>query len=273
MRPEDYPPQESFSPLGQRYHEAVTARGAGVSGSAFGFGDDPYQSLLVYPAERPSGDVLAFVHGGGWTNGYKDWMAFMAPGLTAKGVTFVSIGYRLAPQHLFPAGLEDVAAGLAWVHREIAGHGGDPGRLFVGGHSAGGHYTSLLALRDDWQAARGLPPALLRGCLPVSGVFDFGPESGMSMRPRFLGAEGNEGPASPIRHIGVAPPPFFIAYGEKDFPHLVVQAGVMAEALVAAGGEVETMMLPGCDHLEASYASGDPDGAWVTRAVAWMRAH
>ena len=170
MRPEDYPPQEPFSPLGQRYHEDVTARGVGLSGADFGYGDDPYQSLLVFPAEQPSGDVLAFVHGGGWTNGYKDWMAFMAPGLTSRGVTFVSIGYRLAPHHLFPAGLEDVAAGLAWVYREIADHGGDPNRIFAGGHSAGGHYTSLLSVRDDWQAARSLPSNLLRGCLPVSGV-------------------------------------------------------------------------------------------------------
>jgi acetyl esterase/lipase len=122
-------------------------------------------------------------------------------------LTFVSIGYRLAPRHLFPAGLEDVIAGLAWIHCEIAAHGGVPARIFIGGHSAGSHYTALLAVRDDWQAPACLPGDLVRGCLPAAGVYDFGPEAGLSMRPRFLGPAGNEVSASPISRIAGRPPP------------------------------------------------------------------
>ena len=270
MRPDDYPPQEPFSEVAERYHDTVMRLGDGIAGTEFAYGGDPYQSLAIYQPETPNGTVLAFVHGGGWTNGYKEWMAFMAPGFTAAGVVFVSIGYRLAPQHLFPAGFDDTASAIAWLHDNIAEHGGDPARLFVGGHSAGAHYTALAALRRDWREALGVPADVIRGCLPISGVYRFGEGSGLSMRPRFLGDESNDVVASPIQHIGAAPTPFLIAFGSDDFPHLVSQAGEMRAALEAAGGDVDSIELPGRSHFTASTAGGEPDGPWVPRALDWM---
>lgn len=273
MRLEDYPSQEPFTEIGARYHAEVMRRGEGIEGIDVPVGADPYQSLAVYPAKAPRGDVLCLMHGGGWTNGYKEWMAFMAPALNARGVTVVSVGYRLAPQHVYPACLDDCADAIAWVYRSIADHGGDPARLFVGGHSAGGHLAALLALRTDWAGARGLPAELIRGALPISGTFWFGPDSGLSMRPRFLGdpSLGNDEDASPIKHVHEGAPPFLIAYGADDFPHLVAQAERFVAVLGEAGVPADTLVLPGCDHLGASYASGEPDGAWVAAADRFMR--
>lgn len=274
MKPEAYPPQEPFSEIARRYHDEVMRRGVGVTGGVeASFGHDPYQSLAVFPAASPSGDVLLAWHGGGWTNGYKEWLAFMAPGLNAAGVTFVTAGYRLAPQHTFPAALDDCMVAVAWVRRGITAHGGDPERLFVGGHSAGGHYASLLAARRDWQHTHDLPAGVIRGCLPISGVYLFGEGSGLSVRPRFLGAGLTEGPASPLLNIQGVPPPFLIAHGDRDFPHLIPQAAAMEAALREKGGEVQRIVLEGCDHFMASYEGGDPGGRWLAPAAAWMRAH
>jgi len=274
MKPEAYPPQEPFSELARRYHDEVMRRGAGVAdGIEASFGPDPYQALAVHRAARPTGDVLLAWHGGGWTNGYKEWLAFMAPGLNAAGVTFVTAGYRLAPGHVFPAALEDCMAAVAWVRRHIGAHGGDPERIFLGGHSAGGHYAGLLAVRRDWQAGLGLPAGVVRGCLPISGVYLFGEGSGLSMRPRFLGAGPTEAPASPLLNIQGVPPPFLLAHGDRDFPHLIPQAEAFEKALRAAGGEVARIVLEGCDHFMASYEGGDPGGRWLAPAVDWMRAH
>lgn len=271
MRPDQYPPQEPFSEVAQRYHDTVMGLGEGITGAEFTYGDGPYQSLAIYTPETPNGTVLAFVHGGGWTNGYKEWMAFMAPAFTAAGVVFVSIGYRLAPQHPFPAGFDDTVRAIAWLHGNVAQHGGDPARLFVGGHSAGGHYTALAAVRRDWQGPLGLPGDVIRGCLPISGVYLFGEGSGLSMRPRFLGDAANDAVASPIRHIGPeSPPPFLIACGSDDFPHLVRQAGEMRATIEAAAGDAEFIELPGRNHFTASTAGGEPDGPWVPRALDWM---
>lgn len=272
MRIEDYPPQEPFSPVGANYHEEAMRRGAGITGIDVSYGQDPYQSLLICPAEKPSGIVLAMIHGGGWTNGYKEWLAFMAPALNARGVTFVSIGYRLAPQHVYPAGYHDCADGIAKIYGVIKEHSGDPKRLFVGGHSAGGHYASLLGVMNDWQRPRGLPGDVIKGCLPISGTYYFGEGSGLSMRPRFLGPPecDAELPASPSSHIRPGTPPFLVAFGSADFPHLVRQAGEFAAELRKHGNAVRELSLDGADHFQASYVSGDPTGVWIEQACDFM---
>ena len=275
MKIEDYPSQEPLSALGAKYHERVLAAGQGIESEDFSYGADAYQALAVFRAAQPSGDVLVFFHGGGWTNGYKEWMAFMAPALTAQGVTFVSAGYRLAPEHVFPVAFEDCADAVAWVARQIGEHGGNAQRIFVGGHSAGGHYAALLAVTSAWRAQRALRGNVLRGCLPVSGVYRFGSDSGMTVRPRFLGPAQDgkaELAASPIEQLEPsACLPFFITHGGRDFPHLIRQAQQMAQALRDAGATVATEILDDCDHFEASLACGDTGKPWAQRAVSWMR--
>lgn len=273
MRPDAYPPQEPFSENAQRYHETVMRLGEGIAGEELRYGEDPYQSILLCPAAEPNGTLLAFLHGGGWTNGYKEWMAFMAPPLNEVGLSFASIGYRLAPQHVFPTGFQDAAAAIALLHDSAEEYDFDPARIFLGGHSAGGHYAAMLAVRRDWQADYDLPADIVKGCLPISGVYDFGPDSGLSQRPRFLGAEGNEIAASPIFNIEGAPPPFLIAHGSEDFPHLIRQAERMEEALRARGGDATRIVLAGRNHFSASIAAGEPDGPWVEPALDWIKQH
>jgi acetyl esterase/lipase len=270
MRIEDYPPQEPASPAGAAYAAECLKRGADVGGEEMAYGADPYQRLIFYRAAKPSGEVLIFWHGGGWTGGYKEWMAFMAPAFTAAGVSFVAPGYRLAPQHIFPAGLEDCADAVAKVHARAKRFGGDPTRIFIGGHSAGGHYAALLAVTLDWRAKRKLPRDVVRGCLPISGVYQFGEGAGLSMKPRFLGTDAaNERAASPIYNIETTAP-FLLAHGDKDFPHLIKQAEAMEAALRKAGGTVERIVLPGRDHFSASHAGGEARGPWVPKALAWI---
>jgi dipeptidyl aminopeptidase/acylaminoacyl peptidase len=117
----------------------------------------------------------------------------------------------------------------------------------------------------------GLP---IRGCLPISGVYDFGAESGLTMRPRFLGptGSGTKTAASPIGKIKGKPLPFFLAYGDDDFPHLIRQAERMDVALHNAGGDVRRIVMPGRTHFTASYAGGEADGPWVAPAVDWILA-
>ncbi|MGH7905451.1 MAG: alpha/beta hydrolase [Candidatus Binataceae bacterium] len=275
MRIEDYPPQEPLSPVAQEYAAEVARRGAGVAAEDHSYGPDPYQSLALVIPKKPNGDVLAMVHGGGWTSGYKEHLLFMAPAYTAAGIIFATIGYRLAPRHLFPDGVNDVAAGLGWLHQHAAEYGGNPRRIFAGGHSAGGHYTALLAVKRDWQEGFGLPKDVIRGCLPISGVYDFRPGSGLSARPRFLGPEssGNDEAASPIVNIQNTPPPFLIAHGTDDFPHLSHQAELMEHALKESGCDVERIVFPGRNHFSACYAAGESDGPWAPHALEWIRRH
>jgi arylformamidase len=273
MRLQDYPEQEPSNPAAAKYRDACVAGSYGVAFREFSFGADPHQSVAIYEPAKPNGTLYAFMHGGGWTNGYKENMGFMAPALLAQGITFASIGHRLAPKHVFPAGVDDCAQGLKALLARAGEFGFDASKVALGGHSSGGHYAALLAVRRDWQAALGLPADVIKACLPISGVYRFGEGSGLSVRPRFLGPEasGSEGPASPVLQIQGTPPPFFMVWGSNDFPHLRVQAGEMAKALKAAGGEVEAYEMEGRDHFSAHLAGGEPDGPWFSRAVAFLR--
>jgi arylformamidase len=260
MKLADYPPQEPLSEAGAAYSAECWKRGEGIAGEDIGYGPDAYQRLLLFKPARPDGRVLLFWHGGGWTSGYKEWMGFMAPAFIAAGITFISAGYRLATQHAFPAGLEDCRSALAWAKKEV------PGEIFIGGHSAGGHYAAMLAARGGgW---------IMRGCMPISGVYEFGEGSGLSTRPRFLGEDAaNERLASPRFQLEAPLPPFLLAFGGNDFPHLVGQAKRFAAAVRDAGGEAEELELAGRTHFTASYAGGEANGPWVPAALDFMAKH
>jgi acetyl esterase/lipase len=275
LRPEDYAQTEAIPPAAVAYRAEALRLGEGVEGIDCRYGEDLYQRIALFVPRKPNGTVLLYLHGGGWISGFKEMMAFMAPGLLEAGVIFASAGYRLAPAHVFPAGFQDTVGALAWMHRNASRYGGKPERIFVGGHSSGGHYAALAAVRRDWQAEAGIPQDAVRGCLAVSGVYDLTLAGGLSQRPRFLGPENNgtEFRASPILNIQQLPPPFLMAWGSHDFPHLMRQGPAMQAALKAAGGRAETMVLEGCTHFTASLATADPALPWRRRALEWMEAN
>lgn len=257
MKLADYPPQEPLSEAGQAYSVECWRRSEGIAYREAAYGADPYQRVSVFDAQRPDGRILLFWHGGGWTSGYKEWLGFMAPAFTAAGVTFVSAGYRLAPQHVFPAALDDCLSALHWVAQNLKGS------VYIGGHSAGGHYAALIAARGG--------ASKVKGCLPISGVYEFGEGSGLTMRPRFLGRDAaTDRLASPRYQLAAPLPPFLVAYGTEDFPHLIPQAERFVEAVRAAGGRAEGLPMEGLTHFTASYAGGEAGGEWVGAALRFM---
>jgi acetyl esterase/lipase len=220
--------------------------------------------------------VLVFFHGGAWTSGTKEWMGFMAPPLLELPAIFVTANYRLAPATRYPAMVDDCMNATAWVANNIAVHGGDPGRLFVGGHSAGGHLAALVALDRVRQRAAGLAPGAIRSLLGVSGSYDIRKRDAApgSAEGRIydvlLSREGDDEAASPITHVRPDSVPCFVAWGARDFPRLIVQAKAFASALAAAGVRAETLEITGADHFEANEVCGFADSAWTRAAARWL---
>ena len=272
MQPDNYPPQDPISEFARPYAEKVMQLGSNIKGEDVLIGDNPYQSLGIHKPSKNSGAVFMFIHGGGWTSGYKEWNNFMAPAFVNNDVLFITVGYRLAPMHLFPEGLEDCVNAVAWVYNNIAKYDADPNRIFLGGHSAGGHYASLLAVREDWKNNNNLPDDVIKGYAPVSGVYRFGKESGLSQRPRFLGEEGTGAAteASPILQVNKATADFYMAHGDNDFPHLIEQAIEMEKVLRQAGTSIDRSILVDCDHLGAHLATGDEKGKWFKGLLSFM---
>ncbi len=128
--------------------------------------------LDIYTPEKPSDKklpVMFWIHGGGWQAGDKSDVALKPKVLTERGFVFVSTNYRLLPHVDMDTLIRDVAASLGWVHKNIANHGGDPNRIFVGGHSAGAQLAALICIDDRYLKEQGVSFDVLKGCVPVDG--------------------------------------------------------------------------------------------------------
>jgi arylformamidase len=270
-----------YYPEAAGYAERVLARAEGIyrRGAVerdLRYGAHSRQVLDVFLPEAGgrSGHcpLLAFFHGGGWMNGQKEWMAFMAPAVVRIPAVFVTIFYRLAPTFRWPLMGEDCVAALSWTARNAARFGADPDRIFVGGHSAGAHLAAHVAVRAGSTDAG----FRIRGCLPISGTFDmrFGETAPGSMEHRIqtlvLGSPADADDASPLAGVRSATPPFLIACGEHDFPRIRRNAAMMADALAAAGVRHETVVLPGADHFAASEVCVDAGSLWLEAAQRWI---
>ena len=128
------------------------------------------QVLDVYaPDDAKNLPVVFWIHGGGWQTGDKTSVQIKPRVFAERGFVFVSTNYRLLPHVEMGVLIRDVAKSLGWVHKNIAGHGGDPKRIFVMGHSAGAQLAALLCIDDRYLKAEGVPFDVLEGCVPVDG--------------------------------------------------------------------------------------------------------
>ena len=261
-------PAEEYAANALRLSRAVRRRAN--SDMDISYGPHEGQALDVFQPDAPEErrlPVLVFIHGGSWSHGYKEWMGFMAPAITCLPAIYISIGYRLAPETRFPGPVEDCRNAIRWVFENISPRGGDPDRIFVGGHSAGGHLAALITLEREAWGDYGLPETVIKGCFPVSGSYDF------RLRDRefrLLNSSNEIEAASPVTYIPGNAVPFYVAYGENDFEDLRLQAPIFAKSLECESGRVELEEYPSSDHFKISLDQGDVNGRWATTVRRWM---
>src|ERR1051326_1498430 len=131
---------------------------------------DPRQKVDIYAPEGAKNlPVVFWIHGGGWQTGDKTDVQLKPQAFNDKGFVFVSTNYRLLPHAEMGTIIRGVARAVRWVHEHIAGHGGDPDRLFIMGHSAGAQLAALVCTDDRYLKSEGLSLAIVKGCVPVDG--------------------------------------------------------------------------------------------------------
>ena len=245
------------------------------------YADEARHRLDVYLPEDQSLSglpTLICLHGGRWRAGCKEWNALLAPSLVGFPAILVSPSYGLSPDHRFPTPLNDVLRSVAWTYRHIAEFGGAPNRLFIGGHSAGGHLAALAVTRRELHARYGLPDDVFKACFPMSGTMNFDFDQVLpgseeeQIRGILLADEEDAVAASPLRHVEGNKTPFYLSFGEKDFPRVMATNREMIAALDDQAGACRWHRFASLGHFDVHLGLQDPGNPWFEVVGSMMKA-
>jgi acetyl esterase/lipase len=227
-------------------------------------GEGPFPAVLV-------------VHGGAWRSGDKNQLFFVAGRLVRAGYTCVAINYRLAPEHKFPAQVEDCKAAVRWMREHAAQYKIDPNRIAGWGYSAGAHLVSMLGTTDKSHGLEGptatadSPSTRLQAVVAGGTPCDFRtmPELGDGLA-FWLGARRSEKPevykqASPMVYVSDDDPPFFFYHAVNDELVPLESAQAMQAALEQAGVAAELYEIEKGNHI-----GGALNGAAIIKGTEFL---
>ena len=221
------------------------------------FGPTRDETLDIFPARKPNAPVLLFVHGGYWRTLSSKEFSLVARGPLAHNVTVVISNYSLCPKVTIAEITRQSRAAVAWLAHNIERYNGDPGRIFVAGHSAGGQQVGMLAA-TDWPGEYGLPVDVVKGGIPISGLFDLRPFRHSWLQAKLqLDADLIER-QSPLFHIPSQAPPLLVTLGGDESREFHRQSADYVAAWRAAGHRANTFAQPGKNHLTAIAGFEDP---------------
>ncbi len=236
------------------------------------YGPSECEKLDLYQSNRPNAPIHIFIHGGGWRGGYAKDSAYMAEMYLAAGAHLVIpdfVSVQDASGSLM-AMADQVRRAVAWVYKSASSFGADPKRLYLSGHSSGGHLGGVVVI-TDWQKDFGLPADVIKGALLVSGMYDLKPVR-LSKRSKYVNFDDvTEEALSAQRHIARINMPLVIAHGTLESPEFQRQSRDFAAVLKAAGKPVEFMVGEGFNHFEMQETMGNPFGPGGRAALLMMK--
>lgn len=234
------------------------------------YGPTVAETLDIFPADQPNAPVFIFVHGGYWRALSSKEFSGVALGLQPRGITTVVVNYALCPSVTIDEITRQVRAAAAWVFTQIADHGGDPTRVGIGGHSAGGHLTAM-ALQTRWDEDYGLPRDPFRAALPISGIYDIEPLRHSYLQPQIQLDDGiirRNSPGLSVRPVKDTA--IRVTWGGAETSEFARQARLYHEAGLAAGNRSTLEAVPGAHHYSAIHGFEHPHSPlvnWLAREL------
>jgi len=226
---------------------------------------------LYLPEGTQDFATLIWLHGGGLTEGSIDDAACMGNWLAQQGIAVAMAEYRLAPAVAYPTYLDDAAASVAWVAEHIAEYGGNPAKLFVGGHSAGAYLAAMLAMKRSFLADYGVDAAQIAAYIPISGQ--------MFTHFTVRGERGVENPAQTPTVDDAAPsyfvrpdaPPMLMICAENDLPTRTEENRYFVAVMKSVGHtDVQYAEIPDRDHgsiVDRMHEPDDPTGQLIVNYI------
>jgi arylformamidase len=238
--------------------DSRAVRGRTTALTDLAYGESPGERLDLFPVPGAArAPLVAFIHGGYWQALDKGDFSYPAPALLDHGIAYASLNYDLAPKASLAQMVAQVRRAVAWLHANAGRHGVDPARIYLAGHSAGGH-LALTALDRSWPADHGLPADVVKGALSISGVYDLEPIR-LSYHNAVLGLSGEDAQTlSPLRRIPADAGPALLTVGGAETDEFRWQQDALEAAWRGAGLRVAAVDLPGRGHFDAVDALGEP---------------
>lgn len=239
--------------------ESARVRAAFKHLAGIGYGPTKDEMLDIFPVDRAHAPVLVFIHGGQWRRLSKEDASYIAESFVPRNVAYVAVNFSLAPTVSLDEIVRQNRAAIAWVYRNAESFGADRDRLFVMGHSSGGHITGTM-LSTDWEAVYGLPADVIKGATAVSGMYDLEPVR-LTFRNEFLKLdEAAARRLSPIRHLPRRGCPLIVGWGGSETDEFRRQSREYAEAWRAAGFAATAIECAKRNHFETGEDLNDPKG-------------
>ncbi len=236
------------------------------------YGPTEIEKLDIYRTERANAPIHIFIHGGAWRSGLAKDSAFPAEMFIAAGAHYVVPDFAWVQNMGGNLGVmaDQVRRAVAGVYKNAASFGGDPNRLYLSGHSSGGHLAGVV-LVTDWRRDFGLPPDIVKGGLLVSGMYDLEPVR-LSKRSNYVNFDdATVQTLSSQRHLDKLNAPVIVAYGTRESPEFQRQGRDFAAAVKAAGKPVELIVGDGFNHFEMQETLGNPFGLAGRAALGQMQ--
>lgn len=234
------------------------------------YGKGPSETLDIFPAGRPDAPIHLFIHGGYWQSLDKADFSYVARGMVEHGVTSVVMNYGLAPDFGMDEIVRQTRAAIAWIWRNAESFGGDPKRLYVSGHSAGGHLAAML-LATDWPTAfSGLPADPVKGICAISGIYDLEPIRLCYVNDVLGMDEQTAERNSPTNLSYPVAAPLLIVVGALESDEYRRQTQAMADCWEGLGHPLTTIIAPGLDHFSIIDQLFDPSSELVKEQIRHM---
>ena len=222
------------------------------------YGGGPLATLDVFPSAEANAPVHVFLHGGYWRGRDKSDYSYIADALVPHGITTVVMNYDLCPQVELPAIVEQVHAGLTWVHEHAREWGADPSRYTASGHSAGAHLIAAALARHAHQDTK--PPGMPSAALLMSGVYELEPVLSISVNQEIRLRPEQVAPMSPMRHAPCRPVRLTVAVGGAETRGFIGQSEAFARHCAGLGADARFVNLAGRDHYTIMQLLETPDG-------------
>ena len=230
------------------------------------YGPTVDETVDIFPAKDKGAPLLLFIHGGYWVRCSSKDFSFVAAGLVKQGISVAVSNYSLCPEVSITEITRQSRALVAWLYRESHNVGIDPSNIFVAGHSAGGQQVGML-LATNWKNTYGLPNEVIKGGIPISGIFDLSPLLYSYLQPKLQLNHQSIIHQSPHLCIPESDTPLLISVGEKETSEFRRQSAEYFQAWSDRGNACEQWIEKGKNHFSVIESLNDSDSSFCRGVV------